>query len=400
MNLHSDYPFWLVKEGVLTDYPRLQQDTETGALIIGGGISGALIGHELAKRRIASIIVDKRHIGFGSTSSSTALLQYEIDNPLHRLSGEIGEARAVRSFELGVEAIDKLGAVCDRILGKADFRRRPSLWYASYAKDVKETIGPEFRARKRAGFDVRLLGEDDVRRTFGFAAPAAILSRAGATCHPYKLTDALLRDFKRMGGRVYDLTRVVGWSETKTRIEVTTAGGPRIRARHVIVAAGYETQGFLDRRVTSFHSTYAIASKPGGPRDPWHRNAMIWETKTPYLYLRTASDGRIFVGGRDEEFSDPRKRDALIGRKSRQLLADFRKLFPDVPFEIDFAWAGTFGETRDGLPYIGIVGSKRVHYAMGYGGNGITFSIVAADMIADALTGKKNRDAPLFGFDR
>ena len=108
MNLHSDYPFWLVKEGVLTDYPRLQQDTETGALIIGGGISGALIGHELAKRRIASIIVDKRHIGFGSTSSSTALLQYEIDNPLHRLSGEIGEARAVRSFELGVEAIDKL----------------------------------------------------------------------------------------------------------------------------------------------------------------------------------------------------------------------------------------------------------------------------------------------------
>ena len=111
---------------------------------------------------------------------------------------------------------------------------------------------PEFRARKRAGFDVRLLGEDDVRRTFGFAAPAAILSRAGATCHPYKLTDALLRDFKRMGGRVYDLTRVVGWSETKTRIEVTTAGGPRIRARHVIVAAGYETQGFLDRQVTSF----------------------------------------------------------------------------------------------------------------------------------------------------
>ena len=127
---------------------------------------------------------------------------------------------------------------------------------------------------------------------------------------------------------------------------------------------------------------------------------MIWETKTPYLYLRTASDGRIFVGGRDEEFSDPRKRDALIGRKSRQLLADFRKLFPDVPFEIDFAWAGTFGETRDGLPYIGTAGSKRVYYAMGYGGNGITFSIVAADMIADALTGKKNRDAPLFGFDR
>ena len=127
---------------------------------------------------------------------------------------------------------------------------------------------------------------------------------------------------------------------------------------------------------------------------------MLWETKRPYFYARTTPDGRIFIGGRDESFASPRKRDALIRKKSRSLRRDFAKRFPRLSFDLDFAWAGTFGETRDGLPYIGAADHKRVLYAMGYGGNGITFSVVAARLIADAITHGKNADAPIFAFDR
>ncbi|MEO8487144.1 MAG: FAD-dependent oxidoreductase [Betaproteobacteria bacterium] len=400
MNLHSDYPFWLVKEGILADYTRLAKDAKADVVVIGGGISGALIGHELQRRGVDTIIVDKRHLGFGSTSASTALLQYEIDHPLHRLAGEVGDERAVRAFRLCGDAILTLEKICARLPGEAEFRRRPSLWYASYRKDVAKTLLPEYRARKLAGFDVRLLDESDMRRLFGFAAPAAILSALGATCNPYKLTNGLLAAFLRGGGRVHDLTEVAGWTETRSGLTLTTTNGIRVRARHIVVAAGYETQSFLDRSVTQFHTTYAIASKPNGVATPWHRNALIWETRTPYLYLRTTADRRIIVGGRDDESSDPRKRDASVGRKSRQLLADFRALFPGAPFDIDFAWGGTFGETRDGLPYIGTAGQKRVHYAMSYGGNGITFSVVAARLMGDAVTGRKNPDAAIFAFDR
>jgi glycine/D-amino acid oxidase-like deaminating enzyme len=65
------------------------------------------------------------------------------------------------------------------------------------------------------------------------------------------------------------------------------------------------------------------------------------------------------------------------------------------------AWAGVFGETKDGLPYIGPHQQFPLGlFALGYGGNGITFSLIAAEIIRDALLGRSNPDAQLFGFDR
>jgi glycine/D-amino acid oxidase-like deaminating enzyme len=37
---------------------------------------------------------------------------------------------------------------------------------------------------------------------------------------------------------------------------------------------------------------------------------------------------------------------------------------------------------------------------MGYGGNGITFSIVAARILTDLIVGRPNADAELFRFQR
>jgi hypothetical protein len=218
MNLHSDYPFWLIKEGVLGHFPSLSRDLSTDVLIIGGGISGALIGHKLVQHGIATAIVDKRHIGFGSTSASTALLQYEIDTPLHKLCALVGDRHAARAYHLCEEAIDELAARCDKLSDRAEFERHPSLWYASYKKDMAGLLEPEFRARKRQGFRVRLLGEQDVREAFGFSAPGAILSAVGATCHPYKLTSSLMNTITRQGGVVHDLTEIAGWSATRNQV--------------------------------------------------------------------------------------------------------------------------------------------------------------------------------------
>ena len=115
----------------------------------------------------------------------------------------------------------------------------------------------------------------------------------------------------------------------------------------------------------------------------------------------SAIDGRIMIGGRDEDFYNPTKRDKLIKRKSNQLTHDFKKLLPHIPFIPEFRWAGTFGATQDGLPYIGTMGKrKNVFYALGFGGNGITFSEVAASIITDMILEKHNSDARLFAFDR
>ena len=128
---------------------------------------------------------------------------------------------------------------------------------------------------------------------------------------------------------------------------------------------------------------------------------MLWNTAKPYLYLRGTNDNRIIIGGRDEEFFSHIKRDKLIPSKAKQLEKEFKKIFPSSPFKTEFSWAGTFGSTKDGLPYIG--NYKRLpnsFFALGFGGNGVTFSQVAGEMIAALVKGKKNKDVDIFSFER
>lgn len=76
-------------------------------------------------------------------------------------------------------------------------------------------------------------------------------------------------------------------------------------------------------------------------------------------------------------------------------------MFPDLSFKVDFSWAGTFAETEDGLPYIGSIKQlPNTYFALGYGGNGITFSQIAAEILSDLLLGVKNKDAKIYSFDR
>jgi glycine/D-amino acid oxidase-like deaminating enzyme len=117
--------------------------------------------------------------------------------------------------------------------------------------------------------------------------------------------------------------------------------------------------------------------------------------------LRSTKDNRIIVGGRDEEFFSHIKRDRLLPRKTKQLQKDFTKMFPSISFEPEFSWAGVFGSTKDGLPYIGSYKKlPNSFFALGFGGNGITFSQVAGEIISALIKGKKNKDVDLFSFDR
>jgi glycine/D-amino acid oxidase-like deaminating enzyme len=72
-----------------------------------------------------------------------------------------------------------------------------------------------------------------------------------------------------------------------------------------------------------------------------------------------------------------------------------------IELEVAYRWAGTFGETKDGLAYIGQVPQMpRCYFVLGFGGNGITYSLIASEIVRDALIGRSNADARLFRFDR
>jgi glycine/D-amino acid oxidase-like deaminating enzyme len=109
----------------------------------------------------------------------------------------------------------------------------------------------------------------------------------------------------------------------------------------------------------------------------------------------------VIIGGADTPYADDHQRDELIVRKTQELVRRFEELFPAAHFAPANAWAGTFAETKDGLAYIGKSASRpRMYFALGYGGNGITFAALAGRLIADLYVGRPNADAAVFAFDR
>ena len=109
----------------------------------------------------------------------------------------------------------------------------------------------------------------------------------------------------------------------------------------------------------------------------------------------------MIIGGRDEPFSNSFTRQTLLDKKAKQLQKDFKKILSNLEFKKEFVWSGTFGKTKDSLPYIGAYKkTPNTYYALGFGGNGITFSVVAAEMLCDIICGKPNANAGLFSFER
>ena len=396
MDLTSGLPFWPIRDGLIRVYPALTSDVHCDALIIGGGITGALLSHELTRRGVDCVLLERREIGHGSTSASTALLQYELDAPLRKLCEHVGTAVAERAYTLGIEAIrylEKLGR------SECDFARRPSLLIARRQADIPG-LRKEFEARRRARLPVKWLDRSDLKNC-GVRSGGAIRSSMAAEADPYKLMHRLLSLSSKRGLRIFDRTTALRYSHSKSNVTVRTDRGAKVHCKAVFFASGYETQDIFPKSIVRLKSTYAFVSEPVENFDWWKDRALIWDTGDPYLYMRTTRDGRIIVGGEDDGVLDPTRRDFRIPAKTQKLLTRFQSVFPGRRLESAFAWAGIFGGTKDGLAYIGRYRAFPLGYfALGFGGNGITFSAIAAWVLTDIFLGRKNRDEAMFSFDR
>lgn len=400
MNLHSTEPFWLLKNGLLTPYPSLKTNLSCEVLVVGGGITGALMAHALTEAGMDVVVVDKRDVATGSTAASTAMLQYEIDVPLHKLIAQVGEETAVGSYRACLEAIDELEKLATLTGTDCGFRRKKSFYFAHRPADTA-LLQVECETRQRYGFAVEWLDRAAAKRRFDLATAGAILSADGAEVDAFLLAHGLFRRAVGRGLRVFDRTEITRTRYPDSGVELTTGGGHRITTRHVVYCTGYESQAQLPEKIVDLISTFAVASEPFDVLPDFFAEALFWNTQRPYLYLRTTADNRILIGGSDAPFRDARRREAVLPAKEKTLVRAFQRLYPKLDFIPDRAWAGTFGETADGLPYIGPHPKfPHSYFALGFGGNGITFSVTAANLIREVLQGKSPVELAWYRFGR
>ena len=400
MDLKSGYPYWTVKNGLIASFPALTSNVRCDVAVIGAGITGALIANSLCEAGYDVVVLDKRDAGWGSTAATTALLQYEIDSGMLGIARRYDEAHAAAMFKACERAVRDLEPIARQVKG-AEFRHASSLYFASrpwHASSVRD----EGELRRRHGFDLDILDRAALKERFGIDASAALLTKVAARMDPYRVAIGLLAGLAKRGCAVFDRTSMVRWESAPGGLVVHTDRDAQVRCKHLVLAAGYEAHAFLRQRVARNHSTYALVTETLQDAPAWLDRTLVWESRRPYIYLRPAGDGRLIIGGEDDSLDLPAKRDRAVPRKTKRLLTKLRKLLGREDVEQGFAWAGTFAETEDALPYFGPHPEcgPRVHFAMAYGGNGIVYSVIGAELIRRRIQRHSHPLMRFLSFDR
>jgi glycine/D-amino acid oxidase-like deaminating enzyme len=397
LRLHSGTPWWLIRNG--TPGPAFSPRLECGVAIVGAGLTGALVADALSAEGLDVVLIDRRPPATGSTAASTALLMYELDLELGDLIDRIGTPNAVRAYQLSVGALATLERVARSLDAEVGFARRSSLYLAARAWHRRRLVA-EDRLRRRFGFDSSYLTGSEIATRYGIAAHGALRTDTAGVVDPVRLVRALLRRAQMRGAGLWSETRVLTVAQHGKHVLLATDRGP-LRAEQAVLAFGYEIPPSLQPDFLTLQSTFALVTEPVAQHYELAEPLLLWESARPYAYLRPTEDHRILIGGADAPFRNPDARDRLLAGRTRRLERKLRALLPAVRATTAYSWAGTFGTTADALPVIGTVpGLSRVYYALGYGGNGVTFSAVAADLLRDLCLGKPNADAKLFRADR
>ena len=248
-----------------------------------------------------------------------------------------------------------------------------------------------------------LISDSKIKEQFGIKAPCAILSKLAGCIDPYRMASRLLLRLAERGGRVFDRTVIASIKPTANKVTLRTPEGHQIHTKHLVMAAGYASQKWLKQPVAKNRSSYAFITDPMAAEDlGWLASTMAWESARPYLYMRTTGDNRLLVGGDDDDTDIPARRDKRVESKAKGLVKKVEKLLPQLTLRPAFSWGGTFAETEDGLPFFGEhpQWGPRVLFAMAYGGNGISYSMIGAGLLRATIEGRSHPLAPLFGFSR
>ena len=396
LDLRTGKPVWTSYRCRRVPEERLTRDVRAQVLIVGMGISGAMTADLLTEAGHDVAMIDRRGPSLGSTPATTALVQFEIDVPLTRLRRTMGVEKATRAWRRSRLAVTNLRGRIEELEIPCRMVDRPTLHLAGNVLGAS-ALKKEARMRAAAGLSARYLTAGELEAGFGIERDGAILSDGNLALDPVKLTTGLLAHARDRGARLFAPEEAVEIRHRRGFVEVMTRSGHRIEARRVVLATGYELLDEVGNDRHEIVSTWALATRRQPKDKLWPGEALIWEASDPYLYLRTTHDGRVICGGEDAEFADEATRDALIPQKVRRIARKLGRLLPAIDPTPEFAWAGSFGTTRTGLPLIGALPNRpRVFALMGYGGNGITFSRIAAEMIRTALAGHEDTDADLF----
>ena len=388
--------------------PQLTGSARVDVAIVGGGYTALWTALRIAETspgaRVA--ILDRDICGGGPSGRNGGFVTGWWDE-LPSLIDRFGEADAVRTARALDEAIATLGPWCathgvDASLREAGFLQvsaapaQDDAWAAAVA--ACERVGEAERWHALTPDEVAARVRSPVFRGGAFMPGAA-------TIQPAALARGLRRVAMERGIAIHERTRVRGWSTGSGGGPLTIRtssrrGAGRLEADHVVIATNAWAAAWrpFGRRLVTW-SSYIVLTEPIPDRLAeigWTGSEGIADARFTLHYGRTTADGRIALGGGGGRAGFGGR----IGRpfthdvgSARRAADGLRRWFPSLrDVRIEDAWGGPIDIDDDHRPWFGTLPGGRVHFGLGYSGNGVAPAILGGRILAALATGRANDD--------
>ncbi len=387
--------YWVASAGTPPpDDGPVQSDLDADVVVIGSGSTGMATALYLAQEHgIRALVLEANQSAWGCSSRSGGQGQ--------NASGRLTRSQWIARW--GLDVAKKLDL--EIRAGFENFRQLTTEidcdandgghLYLAHRPEKMDYLRNETRVRREVfGYDTRLLSAEEVRRDYCDERDAvgAMREAEGVGIHPLKFTFGLMHKARALGVKVHTASPVQGWETIAGVHHLRTPGGT-VRARRVAVCTGGYTgqklNPMLRNKILPILSN-SVVTRPLTEAELQATNfrsrTFLTDTRTLRFYYRLLKDNRLQLGSRS----------AITGADAQdpvhlKLLTDAiaRKFPPLAGIQIDYSWWGWVDVSHDMMPRITRPDpGQSVWYAVGYGGNGVSFSTWAGKRLAERVAGK------------
>lgn len=375
----------------------ITQDIDADVVIVGSGFTGLATALFLAREHgIKAIVLEANQSVWGCTSRNGGQGQ-NATGRLYRSQWiqRWGKETAIKldaEVRAGYETFKSLVAEvpCDPQPG--------GHLYIAHKESKMDFLRNEAKVmRDIFGYDTHMLTTEELKSRYVDDAEShgALLEPDGVGVHPLKLAHGYLRMARALGAKVHPASPVIGM-ETRNGVHYVKTPNGTVRARAVgFATGGYTSNGLhksLDSKIMPILSN-SLVTRPLTPAEleaaGFKSNVFITDTRTLRFYYRLLPDNRVQIGSR----SSITGADATNPRHMQALVDGLHRKFPALKgIKIDYSWWGWVDVSHDMMPRITQPDPKEtVFYALGYGGNGVSFSAHAGRRMAERIAGKQSK---------
>jgi glycine/D-amino acid oxidase-like deaminating enzyme len=221
---------------------------------------------------------------------------------------------------------------------------------------------------------------------------------------PYRACVGIAAAAAARGADICEHSYVKTVKFTRRYADVVADGGV-IRTTAVVIATGTATPEIksLMRHFKQREMYLALTERiPAAVRRQLApAEAIVRDVRTPPHRVRWAGE-RWLVAGADQEAVPPAKRDAVLRQRTGQLMYELSTMYPAMSgLQPEFGWDARYGQTADGLMYVGAHRNYPHHlFAIGGSRDSVTGSFLASRILLRAIQERPEKGDDVFGWNR